>query len=262
MATEQKPSTGYNTGLVGFFDILGYQNFAANNDVQDGVQSVLEALEGMPRFAQELAKRYLPKNDESVETILEQTKALVFSDTVLLTCPIVPNAPHKQRHARWLIFILQSAILQRKMFHFGFPIRGAISYGGFIRKDSCFAGRAIIEAYQLASKVDAAATIFTDSAKSAMDAHYAETGTEQAVRFAGLCVEYLTPLKAEKGSESRRRWTVNFARMTSGELESLTGDARELVAASFWKHNKDLPESAYAKLLNTELLLRYLRKQS
>ena len=241
------------SGLVAFFDILGYQNFVLNNDVEQGVLPILQALATMPTS---LRSEYLNGAPEAITAILDDTEHLVFSDTILLTCPVKADLSEADQLTRWFVFTLQAGLLQRKMFHFGFPIRGAITFGNFVREKSCFAGRAIIEAYQLVGELDAAAVVFSPQAGALLSKLVQTQSSGDGALLARLAVEYLVPTKT---LPPQRRWTVDFTRFGNAGFPSLEGDARALVAECFWKHNKDLPQSAYAKLTNTELLLRYLR---
>jgi hypothetical protein len=255
MSVPTQVSVRQSKGLVGFFDILGYQNFVDNNDVEEGVKSVIEALEVMPKSVQEVAEKLLIKFDENTRETLAETQSLVFSDTIVLACPVDGNDTPRRQYARWMNFLIQAAILQRKMFHFGFPIRGAISFGAFMTGKSCFAGRAIIEAYKQTNKLDLAGVAFTDSGRKEMERLLTQTPDTGTRKFAGLAVEYLVPVKE---GEQVRRWTVNFAELfVPAAFPDLSGDARKLVSDCFWRHNKDIPQSALSKLTNTELLLRY-----
>lgn len=257
MSAEKQDSVRQSKGLVGFFDILGYQNFVDNNDVDEGVKSVIQTLEDLPQTVQEIAKKLLAGFDENVLETLAQTKSLVFSDTVVLTCPVDQTDTTRRQYARWMNFLIQSALLQRKMFHYGFPIRGAISYGAFMTGRSCFAGKAIIDAYKQANKLDVAGVVFTDAGREEMEKLLTYVPDAGSREFAGLAVKYLVPVK--EGAHVRM-WTVNFAELSVPSVfPELTGDARKLVSDCFWRHNKDIPQSALSKLTNTELLLRYFQ---
>jgi len=41
--------------------------------------------------------------------------------------------------------------------------------------------------------------------------------------------------------------------------KSWQGDVKQIVAEAFWAHHKTVSQSAYTKLVNTEMFLRYVK---
>ena len=234
-------------GIVGIFDILGYENFLENNAVGEALGIVLDKFHEMPQSARSSVEKL--GKEFRWNDILDNTKSIVMSDTIFMSSAY-GSPPEGRRWQIWLVFLLQAAALQRKMFEFGLPIRGAISFGDYILKDSSFAGRPIIDAYRMGSQIEAAAIALTDEAAKEMESATADEGIPACFPV----VEYLVPLK---GCSPRRLHTLNF--MLVGGTQSLKGDARQLVCECFWKHRKDIPPGAYDKLANTEMLLRFLQ---
>ncbi len=50
---------------------------------------------------------------------------------------------------------------------------------------------------------------------------------------------------------------VSFGKTWNEDL--LAGDLRQKILEYFWKHKKDVPQSAIQKVHNTEALLRFLK---
>jgi hypothetical protein len=249
----------HKTGIIGFFDILGYQSFLENNEVGDAVKTVLDSFLTMPKQCRDHFDQILGKKDERANQILDEIESLIFSDTILLTCPYNSADDDETKLVRWLILNYQAATLQRKMFDSGLPVRGAISHGDYIIEKACFAGRPIIEAYRTCNLLDAAAVVLTKSAEDEIKRlHKIRYPDDQLSElFSNIIVEYLMPMK---GFEAKRLLTVNFALLETSAFQSLDGDERKLVSECFWKHNKDIPPSAYDKLNHTEMLLRFLKR--
>lgn len=240
-------------GIVGFYDILGYQSFLEANAASDAVEQILNTFQAIPAEV----KNQLDASMYNAAPIVEITSSietLLFSDTILVTLPYKANDFEHQLTA-WVIFTIYSAYLQRHLFHYGLPIRGAIAFGAFVTKKACFAGEPIIEAYKTGHTVDAAAIVYAPTAETEM-ARLKTVGNAANEAGFPFVAFYRVPLH-NLGSAQLR--TVNFAAVANPTVGSLSGDERKLVSESFWKHGKQIPPNAYGKITNTELLLRFLK---
>ena len=61
------------------------------------------------------------------------------------------------------------------------------------------------------------------------------------------------------GGQECRFYTLNALYYRSTELKSLKGDLSQIALEAFWSHNKDIPDSARSKVINTETFLRFLK---
>lgn len=251
------------TGIIGFFDILGYQSFILNNEPEIAAQEVFSTLMGIDK----IVKKYIAeKLAHTAKTWIKEIQWLVFSDTILITIslPQPENTPTSLQ--RWVKFLVASGFLQRHMFEFGLPLRGAITTGKFIVRGNCFAGRPIMDGYQLSQNIDLAATIFSPSAYKQL--FQLLQNIEQLIgeakphsdfktlrRFIeSITPEYLVPFET---MPEERRMTLDFlAFPTTGQKP--TPDVAQFVFEAFWKHNKDIPSHASTKARNTEQYLRFL----
>ena len=246
----------HKKGIIGFFDILGYKNFLENNEVGEAVSEVLKTLAEMPIAAQAYVKKTVNSTQDSGP--LPQTEHLVFSDTILLTSGYDEEESKERKELRWILFLFQTAVLTRKMFDYGLPLRGAITFGEYVvqTKGSCFAGRPIIEAYNSASGINVSAVILSKSA----DEEMSELSVDGDVKIAmeQWLVSYLVPMKAASPIRSK---IIDFTVFKEPTFKSLDRDVRSLVFDCFSSHSKDVPPSVYEKLNNTEMLLRFLLKR-
>jgi len=136
------------------------------------------------------------------------------------------------------------------MFQKDLPVRGAIGYGPYFVKKTCFAGKPIVEAYRLANSLDLAGCALTPSACDQVKKLLSGETFKTAREFINtLLVEYLTPLK---NSEQKRLLMIDFSIPNYSAM-----DIRQIVVESFHGHNKDIPESAQTKVQNTEMMLRF-----
>jgi hypothetical protein len=137
------------------------------------------------------------------------------------------------------------------MFIEGLPVRGVINYGKYFLRENCFAGKSIVEAYQLCKKIDLSACVLTEKASDEIHKFDKEILDGGAEPLQGVfLLEYLIP-------------------MTDGEihLDALMSDAwvinendiSSCVMNSFWNHNKDISVSVRNKVINTEQWLTFLK---
>jgi len=127
-------------GLVGFFDILGYQNLLERNEPEKIAKEVLPILTNIgDRVVNNLQDihnvitsdiRFKKKSSiaEKQLKIIKTISWLVFSDTVLLTLPI-EEKDHYWVNFSWMIFLVATIFIQRELFQAGLPSRGVIEYG-------------------------------------------------------------------------------------------------------------------------------------
>lgn len=151
-------------GLIGYFDILGYQNFLKNNSAEESINDVFEIITNMPHIVKEFSLKTINEAINSSEISDEDKKLLagvgdkinhlVFSDTIVFSLPLSYEDSNGAKYA-WdslIILIFFSAcmsVLTERMHVKGLPIRGVIHEGEFFTKDYCLAGNGIIEAYHL-----------------------------------------------------------------------------------------------------------------
>lgn len=249
-------SESIREGLVGFFDILGYQNLLERNEPELIVEKVLPILTGIRDNCNEEIYTYLPlekypKQKAKITPIIAAMEWLVFSDTILLSLPFDCNKGDSSLHYHyWLTFLSAARILQKRLFEAGLPVRGAIDYGKFLIKDSLFAGRCIIKAYQLSNKIEMAACVLSEDAVSNFQLNPAKKNRESVAK--AFLVEYLVPTK-----DGDTRMYVVIARPASATKHS---EIHEAVMHAFWGHGKDIPQSVRPKVDNTKQWLEYLEK--
>jgi len=239
--------------LVGLFDILGYQVFLdanpAETAAENAAQKVLDTLvrldEEMP---QKMLKVFGMPLEEPFAKIVSEIKWLVFSDTVLLTLDLSQVTKRKLAGAYWSVFLMQCASLWRSMFEFGLPLRGAITKGPYLVDKTCFAGKPIVEAYQLASDLNCAGVVIAGSVIELFKPFSPNL----------LYFDYLFPSKARGFVEKA---ALNVTLPLQENQEKWAGDIRQLVHESFRAHNKGVGPGVLEKIDNTERLLRFLKNE-
>jgi hypothetical protein len=195
------------TGLVGYFDILGYQSFLENNEEEDAARLVLTVLNGIPgKIHEDLLKTLKndtrdganPEKDGYLADIAKSLHHLFISDSIFLTMPC-----KEVTLDHWFTFHFFAILLCFDMFMQGLPVRGAILFGKYMLGGTSLAGKTIVDVYRLANSLDLAACR-TDESQSGVVQEYVERRRQQRregggeVVFEKMVVQYSTPIKGRR----------------------------------------------------------------
>jgi hypothetical protein len=258
------------TGLVGLFDILGYQQMLLANDVTSTARIVVDVLGEVPNHVvSELFEDQglEPTGDLEAWSELEpyfksvvrdEMGWLLFSDSILVSLPIDLEGGISLWGTKVVAFVQVCSFLLRRMFDVGLPLRGGISFGEFFIHDTFFSGRPIIDAYQHSESLELSGCVLGPSAAHLYDRmkHYAiDQDDEGSIRsmLDQLCVDYLVP---KKGGGVETGSMVNWVNLPMRFFEGLPSDLRQYVYSSFVAHNKDVVPAVQPKIDNTEAFVR------
>lgn len=254
-------------GIIGYFDILGYAKFMENNDVNTVAANVVETLTNLKKQVPETIYNYFKNwkiNDTSLKMIKELAEGinwLIFSDTILLTSNYSVDEGKKLEEKQfiklmqWAIFVCTSSFLVRHMFEFGLPVRGVITKGKFIMKDSCYTGKPLIDAYNLANILDLSVCVITNIAYEEVEnlVQFIKKIDVVLSRILQNAFEYyLVPKKNEESPE--KLFTLNFFCYLGvwKFYEFSKTDVKQMILDAFSKHNKSVTEREQNKVTNTE----------
>jgi hypothetical protein len=251
------------TGLIAFFDILGYQSFLENNSASESALEVLDLITRIP--AEPMAttakawKRLHTEYPGSVAASVEASlKHLIFSDTIVLSLPY-PDPSVESWQVKSLTYLSSiAAMLSAAMFVKGLPLRGAIVEGDFVAKDMCLAGQAVVEAYRLCESLDFSGVVISPGVMGGAVLSTA-VGADVAVLMPTadkVLLPYLSPLNG--GSEKRLVHVNWLALLDEVQMKDCLSDIDSFVLRSFWAHKKDCPLSVDKKIHNTQKLVRRL----
>lgn len=245
-----------NSGIIGFFDILGYQSFLKNNRDEGACQVVTNLVNLQQSLGDEMREAFShyqepPKVDEMIGLL----RWLVFSDTIMVYSEYCDDDSSAIRTNRWIVMNFACLLLWRRMFEFGLPLRGVIHTGDFLVEEACFAGEAIVDAYHLSQDFDLATVAYSHDAFSALVTH-ANAPHDPLIWnwIPAQLFEYLVPRKTGR---PERLCVINPLTLILEDSGRFRSEAiRQLVLESFLGHNKDVPETARSKLDHTEDYLR------
>jgi hypothetical protein len=236
-------------GIVGFFDVLGYEGYLKNDpDVRSK-----QALQVLLKIKDEVPGRIRKRVPGALADNLSWT---IFSDSVLLAMPC-PGTRDKQaaesdHGKRWLTFLLSSVVLLDHMFDQGLPIRGAIAFGRYFCHENCLAGGAVVEAHELEQRINLSGAVLHKSAEQELHRLTPDSfKSGDGIYVYTTLLNYLVP---EKETSTKRLILNQWALNDKHDNE----DIAQLAAEAFWKHGKDIDDGATQKLRNTEMLLRFV----
>jgi hypothetical protein len=247
-------------GIVGFFDIMGYQNIIDNNDIQDVATLISDTIDALPG---EVSTTYfaLFKDDvdpHCMDDSLDGIKTLLISDSIVIAFPFpeemegeskeILNCMAKLLH--WATFFIYSTIFLRKAFDYGLPLRGGIDTGQYFIKDYKFAGKPIIDSYRLSASLRFSGCALTNKASESIK----KLGEQPGLGNRKWTVErpifqYLAPLAT--GEE--RLYLLDW--LYFGEK---IPDIRQFISNAFRAHNKDVPLKVVPIIENTEMTIRHM----
>lgn len=233
-------------GLVAFFDILGYSAFMKNNKVEDAALKINDIINELENFnMNDFLERF--KIRDRIVDISKEIKYVMISDSILITLNCDKNNTDSYRLYS-VVFSIYCALLFKKLFIFGLPLRGCIEYGEYYIQDYTFAGQPIIEAYSNSEKLNLASCEISESVleKSSIDP------------LNSLFVPYLIPTKNGDKQSILLNFLIKLHDEDEYSLDALS-DPKQFVVNSFSAHNKFIGSNVYQKIDNTEMFIRYCK---
>ena len=237
------------TGLIAFFDILGYQSFLEQNEPEIAAEKILQFIKKVKDFPKDTFAKLLTSNKEErpeslkdLTRLLNEITYLIISDAIILTLEVpTMHSTNLKRH-----FINYCSMLFNELFSYGFPSRGAIEYGDYIllktQDSQLFAGKPIVDAYKSTINLDLSACQISNSL------------AEQAAIENHTYLKYKTPLKT--GDEKELNLLMSFYYDIQENTYHTIPDLTQFVIDSFTAHKKMIDKTVQRKIVNTELFLR------
>jgi hypothetical protein len=231
---------GSQNSLVAYFDILGYQSFLKSNSALATAEKVFELVKGAPTKAIAHWSKSESFKSKEGQAAVDSVKSLVFSDTIVISCPVETNISQELRS---MLIAVISIRVAKHMFQDGLPVRGAITFGSFVFDETCIAGEAVVDAHTLCQTLDVAGVAFSSKFSQLVDKSPNKGFWDRQFPY------YLFPLRDQTEFKTRSvPWSND---------ESV--DNTQKVREAFWKWNKDIPLSADSKVRNTAKMLDFHR---
>lgn len=242
-------------GVVAFFDILGYKQFLRHNPCDDASAFVVRTIaEAKTAVLSNILSTVADEKDADI--LIQHAKSItwvIFSDTIMLLCPFEQSISPVNAVRRWHAVIISAQILSKYMFEEGLPLQGCIAYGEFIHEQNCFAGRTVLDAYEIAGKIPFAGSVFTSVAFEELQRVAEPFALQQDITAKILLMASIVNFEIELNGRVQQMPTLNFLTVNGIQREQSAwyGSYYEIVHRSFTKHNKPLEDKAYAKAQQT-----------
>lgn len=234
-------------GIVGFFDILGYQNIIDNNDIENVSKIVTDILLNLGNNVRMNIIEQI--NDKALyNRYAEGMDIRLISDSILLTLPY-NSEDIRERNRQSLICVAAAQEILNMTFKKGIPVRGAMNCGKFYLEESCFAGKPLIECYRVGQSLDfSGCAMLTDLENVCRE--YENNGSDFNILTTPLAMKHYCPLKSEKFKEM---YIVTWGHYM------IKDDIRQVVYEGYKMHNKDIGIGVARKIENTEYILRTIK---
>ena len=245
------------TGIVGFFDILGYQNIINNNEIEKTANIISDVILNLPEKVKVKQSKAYEKiaseiKNEAVKKVIQKAvdmiKPQIISDSILITLPIKDKEYAEAGDFFWMVYLFYSCLLLEESFNSGLPLRGAIDFGQYYTNKDCIAGKTIINGYMLSNQLEFSGCTLCENADKEISS-FKKTDSFGMLEL--YIADYLAPMK--NGIE-KRSCLLNWIAARTKEKPF---DVRQYTLEAFHMHNKDIPLNAFQKVNNTENILRY-----
>jgi hypothetical protein len=260
------------TGLVGWFDILGYREFLdSNNDLDYCISVIEEVIAGAEKdIMDELEENILARVPAEMQEekdflcgVRGRTKWVVFADTVVLALPVQAEVIWQAR-LRIAAFLHLTNSLFIHFLGSGLPVRGAISFGTFYMREHppLFAGKPLVKAQRWTDDQKWCGCVLTPSAENIFNQVVTESDPESRKLLASYVVRYFTkPILPDSLTTEETMLCLKWPKKIGGfERES---ELPALIERQFARHGKDVQlEAVQTKIRNTIEFALYCRKTS
>lgn len=257
-------------GIIGVYDILGYKDFLNNNSFDTAIKDIDKVLKTIANSDEYIKNKVFDifmkspnANEMLIKKLLRQMKWFIFSDTIIQVSTFKKDERPGSKYNKWLTFLIASLTLNYRMLKFGLPLRGAIATGNFLFRKLCFAGKPIIEAYELANSLDLSACVITEEAYNEVATLVNSSGYEKTKElFNALLIEYQIPKKKkDEGAKiinqnKESLFTLNLVVPQAPRMSIIMKDID--VLKIFERHNKRVTEKEISKVENTKKLFEHL----
>lgn len=242
-------------GIIGVFDILGYKQVLRNpvDAVVEIIQRYLQTVAEIPE------KTFLgPIPPGQFAEAMKSMVRVSFSDTILIAMPLAADSKNfvtiedEALRVRWWVFLNTVRRLILEMFRAGLPLRGMIHIGDYFIETPIFAGKCIVEAYEMAEKQNWTGCYLSKEARQSVD----QPPFEDQEMFNHVLPLYQVPLKNGNVEQFR---AINWGFWAPWNFKFVEGDLREAVMESFLKHSKSIEGSTFDKIANTEAFLKFCK---
>lgn len=249
--------------LIGTFDVLGARSMFEATDANRAesvvaliVRAMSDSIDGTIQKLQNLYKEVQPDGGR-LKYLIERTSSYFYADTIVFICDISEFDPIMMRFA-CEYFQYVAIEITRRMFAFGLPVRGCLSYGTTASyKDYnkiVVSGKAYTENIKTSDSLGFSGTVLTEELCKVIQE------SDNAIKIPPLQYRLRLPCAVKIGKDkayiTNDMWCLDWIDDTDFLKEQ--HDIRQLIFDSFTKHGKKVSDSVIGKIDNTETIIRML----
>jgi hypothetical protein len=255
-------------GLVGWFDILGYESFLANSELAYAGEVIRDVMAGTQARGAEHIESILadfqspPERREKLAVVVRETKDstkwMVFADTIVLVSSVPQSEPRWKASLRMGTFFEQVKNLIAEFFFGGLPLRGAISFGEFYTHDKSplFAGKQLVEVHKFAEAQQWSGCIVTPSEETILSSR--PRNLEEV--FVRYTVQHPVSLRWKGCCEIETNSMLCLNWLSGCNWARVDTPLPELVKAQFAMRNKDISRpDVQTKIKNTVAFMTQMK---
>ena len=202
---------------------------------------------------------------EKIDLLKSRLKWLTFSDTIFVAMPFELSDHPDATKFNLIFFTILAAYINRRMFEIGLPVRGTVHNGDIIVSRRCFAGKAVVEAFELSKRCQLAATILSDKTYKLFAEIFPKDTPFHSMFFDSI-VECDVPTEITQlpnsslwSNSSKRMKTLCWFFLEMGKIERfiIPPDLNTYVREKFSAHGKKLSgDREIMKAFNTSKLFQ------
>lgn len=240
-------------GIVGFIDILGYQNLIDNNELSEIINIIHNITQIGSKVNEEIDKLFgdsIKELNISSDPDVMHIDLAVISDSIIMTKPINENDKGSEVCA-YTACLYGMLVLCRSALIGGISVKGAIDYGEYIKKENIFASKALINAYRVTNNLDFSGIVVCSDFIDKFNCTFSSSGSNEAYRkiLNAAAVKVVCPTKTGEKEYYVLDWTNGY----SGFQES---KIKQFLYNSFGMHGKAITNDVVKKIDNTERVIR------
>ena len=229
-------------GFVGLFDIMGFGQMIASNNLEKSAQVVFELFQ----IVKDVRYEQYPQN--LYNNIPE---CFIFSDSILVYQLQTLNRSSEEADLSRSCFIKLCGRLTAEFLMRGLPVKGAIGKGEFaIIEEKSFTGKCIVEAHALSESLQCAGCAVLPT----LESEFSKDGETLEDSFQEDLLYWQAPLK---NSPPQKLLMLNFLRhvtKSAGEFSRIT------LIEKFSEHGKGINLEVLQKVFETEKFLAECKK--
>lgn len=238
------------SGIVCFFDILGYKSIMENNSLES-IHTIIEEIfyKTPDDVVNQLTKGGNDAlNEEIRETITNHIKHIIVSDSIVVFID-TENLTTNEIRLIDGVFVFYISFLFRLFFNRGLPMRAGIAFGEYLIYESTFAGKTIVESYSLSDSLEFSGLAMKEETFDKIKVFFEKKSISTKLLTTQF-IKFTSPTKNGDQSLYQLNWMGRSFKCHDTEQRAFN---------CFHAHGKTSNQSVMNKIKNTVNTIRYFK---